>query len=249
MRIMATKTATKPKAKRPAKKSGTKNKQPVTKRLSNRLQLVIFVGVFAAIGMGSLLYSQVFASSTGVPAVRFVFLCSANECNTSLGNENTVYARGLSVKSWYKAQLGGKTFKLLPALRVTSSHPTSYFTTGPYGPVTALNTQYHLSTDPIFTEKGVKREYILGFHGMNHCGVSPTGNVGAIDPFKGCGSFQDAVYGHELGHLFGLNHTKDNTLMKDPVACNARPLSGCSMAGFQKTQLLNTRAAFFSSSN
>jgi hypothetical protein len=87
---------------------------------------------------------------------------------------------------------------------------------------------------------------VLGFRALNNCGVG-AGQLGIVDPFKGCANIKSAVMAHELGHTFdfpgncadGL-HVCDGTLMHYPVACNGKALGNCVLRSDHKSVAYNS---------
>jgi hypothetical protein len=143
---------------------------------------------------------------------------------------------------------------MLTTKKIIGTHSASYYRGG--GSVSADRTFNGLLHETSLQEPYVKVVVILGFKSMDHCGAGadessyvPGWGLAVIDPFRGCQTFQNSVYAHELGHTFGLGHTNDGTLMQSGTDCNGRTLSSCVLNSSQRSWLLQNRKSWFPSTN
>lgn len=208
----------------------------------SKVRRAIFIATFALVGVAGLYFSQ----AATQPSVRYVIFCATDSCNYGLTTA-TVQDRAIGVRNWYKSKLGDdRTFRLLQTKRVTGSHTASWYRNGAsVGDAGSMIDK--LARESVLKEKNVKVVAILGFKGMNRCGVGYIpGPLAVVDPTNtDCATYQNSVYGHELGHLFGLNHTTDGTLMNQPAACSAKTLAYCSLNSNQRSSLLNNYSSWF----
>ena len=209
-------------------------------------RFLIFILVFANIGMAYLYFSQAATYN-----VRFVLFCATDSCS---GSVSTLDGYRGSVRSWYGGKLG-RTFTSLSTIKVTGSHNAAYYSGGSRSDtVKTWNNVYADLNAKGYINTYTKTVVQLGFRSMGNCGVgSYDGTLAISDPFKGCSSIQPSVLAHELGHTFKLAgtsdmHRYDGTLMNAPLACNGATLSNCALNSTDRSWLLNNRAYWFPNS-
>ncbi len=214
-----------------------------------------FILIFCLIGIGGLLLTHAATS----PSVRFVLFCAPDRCS---GSVTTINNRALAVRSWYKGQLGGRTFRMLTTKKVTGHHTSDWYRTGTNIP--AINTSDNIyKYESWLHEPNVKTVVILGFPSMDHCGSTPQWTdpsldwLAVVDPYSqvigGSDHYcpvQSPVYAHELGHTFNLQHvTESYNLMNGNIACSGSTLGNCHFNSSQKSYLLLYRSSWFPSVN
>ena len=209
-------------------------------------RFLIFILVFANIGMAYLYFSQAATYN-----VRFILFCATDSCS---GSVSTLDGYRSNVRSWYGGKLG-RTFTSLSTIKVTGSHNAAYYSGGSRSDtVKTWNNVYADLNAKGYINTYTKTVVQLGFRSMGNCGVgSYDGTLAISDPFKGCSSIQPSGLAHERGHTFKLAgtsdmHRYDGTLMNAPLACNGNALSSCALNSTDRSWLLNNRAYWFPNS-
>lgn len=249
-----------------------------------RVQVGVFACVFSLVGLVGLYLSQA-ATTNHRYTVQVVVLCGSDQSVAECGNSkhlSNVSTRVARAQKWYKNRLGdGRTFArtensdgtLKAPLRIKSDFTVAQYRAGFVGSTTSDNDSYRTS-DRLVTESALKYDsntgkgpvrdvlhkktiVVLGFNSMNHCAYTSYKDISIVDYKRGCGSYQDSVYAHELMHQWKDGaHSTDGTLMNKPDACNGKPLySGsdvtkatCALnsnAADYKSFLLNSRSGWF----
>lgn len=181
------------------------------------------------------MYSLASSSADTKPQVRFILLCSSDSpCNDG---EN-VRELGSRVNAWYYGRVG-KTFLQGQSEVYKSSHPSSYFhDTGPQV-IKKVSSELH-SKD--YFASNTKIVVVTNFPVFQDdvCGVAYIGGSLAIsDPkkHKSCQRDNEGTVIHELGHMFGLDHIDDGTVMSPVIGCKNTPINDCNINTLQSELL------------
>ena len=216
-------------------------------------KLLIFVLLFANIGL-----YQLVSSNAATYSVRFIYFCASDKCNSNYST-SSVDNYGNQVKSWYGGKLG-RTFTKISTIKITGSHPASYYTGGyDYTTDTRATDQTILRIRQELINRNLGSAYtknmvMIGFRSMHNCGVGSVNDIIAVsDPQKGCSSIQPTVMGQELAHTWGVAagsgtsgyHRTDGSVMNAPLACNGNTLSNCALNSADRSFLLNNRIVWF----
>lgn len=198
-------------------------------------------------------------ASTGERPVRFVLFCAVDSCNGDLGQLDGI---AHNIQGWYSQQVGGKTFPLLPTVRVTGNKTVAqYETCSPRGCEPDKGALgfifYNLEDEPGVRSQDQDTVVLLGFNThSNVCGLG-AGDLAVVDDgpeANGGRCYLDAALAHEVGHTFltGLpmvagensqGHTTDSTLM-NPIVCVGKPLSQCSLNANQANVIFSSSPYF-----
>lgn len=207
---------------------------PWSTQISN---VIIFLLVFLNLGV-------IYNASTNAASysVQMAYFCAADQCTVAPNLPD----RAVAIQSWY-GQRVGKTFVLKDTNQGSSKSQLtikSNLTVAQINSLSEWNQYLHLRDT--LTSKGIltttnKVAVEVGFPMLaaNHCGMGK-GQLALTVPAKaGCSGRDSEYLAHELGHILGLEHISDGSLM-DGTACPNKTLSTCPLNATQKNQLLSS---------